>query len=79
MTGNCTSQTNSKTGSSYGTIKYSTGCELLIGASPFSGATACSLPSSVAQYLYGYVANAAVYETALTANQIKTQYYEMSQ
>jgi type II secretory pathway pseudopilin PulG len=79
VTGSCTSQTNSKTGSGYATIKYSTGCDLVIGASPFSGTTACSLPSSVAQYFYGYVANAAVYETALTANQIKTQYYEMSQ
>ena len=70
MTGNCESQTNAKTGSSYGTIKYSTGCELIIGASPYSGARpAASLEH--AQYFYGYVANAAVYGTALTANQIE--------
>jgi type II secretory pathway pseudopilin PulG len=79
VTGTCTTQTNSKTGSAYGNVEYSTGCELIIGASPYSGTAACSLPSSVAQSFYGYVADAAVYETALTANQIETQYYEMSQ
>lgn len=79
IAGSCESQTNSKAGSTYGTIKYSTGCELIIGASPYSGTTSCSIPSSIAQYFYGYVSNAVVYQAALTANQIKTQYYEMSQ
>jgi type II secretory pathway pseudopilin PulG len=79
ITGNCSTQTNTKSGSTYASIAYSAGCNLMIGASPYSGTTACSLPSSAAQYFDGYVADAAVYESALTTNQIETQYYEMSQ
>jgi hypothetical protein len=55
----------------------------MVGASLYSGTTACNSasPGSTppAQYFSGYVANATVYETALTASQITTQYYEMAQ
>ncbi|MGO9342968.1 MAG: hypothetical protein ACLP6E_10685 [Acidimicrobiales bacterium] len=72
----CTSGTGSST---HTTLTYGSNCDLMIGASPFSGSTACSLPTSAAQGFDGYVSNAAVYKTGLTANQIKTQYFEMSQ
>ncbi len=72
----CSSGTGSST---HTTITYGSGCDLMIGASPFSGSTACNLPTSAAQGFDGYVSDAAVYQAQLTANQIKTQYYEMSQ
>jgi type II secretory pathway pseudopilin PulG len=72
----CSSGTGSST---HTTIAYGSGCDLMIGASPFSGSTACNLPTSAAQGFDGYVSDTTVYQAPLTANQIKTQYYEMSQ
>ncbi len=81
--GCATPQSYTKTGTGYGSIAYSSSCDLMVGASPYSGATACNSasPGSTppAQYFSGYVANAVVYQTALSANQITTQYYEMAQ
>jgi hypothetical protein len=78
-----TAQSYTKTATGYGTITYSSACDLMVGASLYSGTTACNSasPGSTppAQYFSGYVANATVYETALTASQITTQYYEMAQ
>ena len=80
-TSGCSSpQTATKTG--YSTITYAA-CDLMVGASPYSGSTTCnsSSPGTTppAQYFAGYVADATIYKTALTANQITTQFYEMSQ
>ena len=81
--GCATAQTYTKTATGYGTITYSSSCDLMVGASPYSGSNTCSStsPGSTppAQYFSGFVANAVVYQTALTANQVTTQYYEMSQ
>jgi prepilin-type N-terminal cleavage/methylation domain-containing protein len=76
-------QSYTKTASGYGTITYSSSCDVMVGASPYSGTTACNsaAPGSTppSQFFSGDIADAAVYETALTANQITTQYYEMDQ
>jgi hypothetical protein len=81
--GCATAQTYTKTATGYGTITYSSACDLMVGASPYSGTGACnsSSPGSTppAQFFPGYVADAAVYQTALTSYQITTQYYELAQ
>ncbi|MGO9342965.1 MAG: hypothetical protein ACLP6E_10670 [Acidimicrobiales bacterium] len=81
--GCATAQSYTKTATGYGTITYSSSCDLMVGASPYSGTTACNStsPGSTppSQFFSGDVADAAVYEAALTSSQITTQYYEMAQ
>ena len=83
--GCATAQTYTKTATGYGAITYSSSpsCDLMVGASPFSGSATCSSvsPGSTppAQFFSGDVADAAVYPTALTADQITTQYFELVQ